>query len=247
MAHKVIDRCKETTSTTGTGSLTLTGAVTGFVTMADATAGLTTNGDTSWFCAENGAEWEVFLGTRTSSTVLARTTVLSSSNAGAAVSFTAAPVVFSTVPAAALIAAAAPAFRAYLAADQSGLTSTVPTKLNCNTEEFDTNNCYDNATNYRFTPNVPGYYMLTFMIDALGATMTSGAYAEFRKNGSGIGFGSYGLTSTGLEQILVCSRLVYMNGTTDYAEVFATLIGTSLKMQGGSNRSSFSGHFVRPG
>ena len=40
MAHKLIDRCKETTSTTGTGTLTLTGAVTGYVAMADATNGL---------------------------------------------------------------------------------------------------------------------------------------------------------------------------------------------------------------
>ncbi len=75
MAHKVIDRCKETTSTTGTGTLTLTGAATGYVAMADATAGLTTDGDTSWFCAENGAEWELFLGTRVDSTHLARTEV----------------------------------------------------------------------------------------------------------------------------------------------------------------------------
>ena len=88
MAHKVIDRCKETTSSTGTGNLTLTGAVSGFVAMASA---LTSNGDTSWFCAENGTEWEVFLGTRVSATELARTTVLSSSNSGSAVSFTAAP------------------------------------------------------------------------------------------------------------------------------------------------------------
>lgn len=219
----------------------------GFIIMS---AGLPSNGDTTWYCAVNSAagEWEVALGTRSSSTVLARpATPLASSNAGAKVNFSAAPLVFSTVPGAALIAPAAPAFSAYLSADQTGITSGTPTKLNCNTEEFDTNGCYDNTTNYRFMPNVPGYYMLTFVIDALGATMASGAYAEFRKNGSGVGFGSHGTNTTGAEQILVCARLIYMNGTTDYAEVFATLTGTSLKMQGGSGRSSFSGHFVRPG
>ena len=99
MAHKNIDRCKETTSTTGTTSpLVLTGAVAGYVAVCDATAGLTTNGDTGWFEAINGTEWEIFLGTRVDATHLARTTVISSSNGGAPVNFTAAPVVFSTVP-----------------------------------------------------------------------------------------------------------------------------------------------------
>ena len=133
MTHKVIDRCKETTSTTGTGTLTLTGAVSGFVAVANATIGLTVDGDTSWFCAENGAEWEVFLGTRVDATHLARTTVISSSNAGAAVSFTAAPTVFSTVPAAKL-STVGPAFRAYLSADQTGVASATFVKVVLNTE-----------------------------------------------------------------------------------------------------------------
>ena len=99
MAFKIADRVRESSSTTGTGAFTLTGAVTGFDTFASI---LNINGDTTWYCAQYGAEWEVGLGTRTSATVLARTTVLASSNADALVNFTAPPFVFITMPAAML-------------------------------------------------------------------------------------------------------------------------------------------------
>jgi microcystin-dependent protein len=52
-----------------------------------------------------------------------------------------------------------PAFSAYLNTSQSITTSTF-TKVQINTEEFDTNSNYDNATNYRFTPTVAGYYQV---------------------------------------------------------------------------------------
>lgn len=85
MAHIQADRVKDTTTTTGTGSVTLSGtAPTGFRNFASVMA----NSDTCFYCIEGGAEWEVGLGTYVSATpALARTTVLSSSNAGAAVNF----------------------------------------------------------------------------------------------------------------------------------------------------------------
>lgn len=92
MAFIVADRVKETSTTTGTGSLTLAGAVTGFQTFD---APLATN-DTTYYAIEgvdgNGipsGEWEVGLGTFTSPATLARTTVLASSNSGAAVNLSA--------------------------------------------------------------------------------------------------------------------------------------------------------------
>jgi hypothetical protein len=85
MAHVVADRVRETTATTGTGSLTLAGAVTGFRAFSDVCA----NNDTVWYCAEiqGGSEWEVGLGTWATGGILARTSVLASSNGGAAVNF----------------------------------------------------------------------------------------------------------------------------------------------------------------
>src|SRR5210317_2137149 len=45
------------------------------------------------------------------------------------------------------------------------LSHNVSTKVAFDSETFDTNSCYDNATNYRFTPTLAGYYQVNFMLD----------------------------------------------------------------------------------
>jgi hypothetical protein len=85
MALVVNDRVKETTTVAGTGTATLLGAALGYQSFA-----VIGNGNTTYYCIadQGGSNWEVGLGTYTSSgTTLARTTVLSSSNAGALVVF----------------------------------------------------------------------------------------------------------------------------------------------------------------
>src|SRR5262245_4923112 len=86
MAFVIGDRVLETTTTTGTGTITLAGAITGYRTFATIA---TTNGDTFYYQISGGSEWEVGLGTRASATTLTRTTVFASSNAGALVNFSA--------------------------------------------------------------------------------------------------------------------------------------------------------------
>ena len=79
MALVVADRVKETTTTTGTGTVTLLGASTGFQSFA-----VIGNTNTTYYAivAQSGTEWEVGIGTYTSAgTLLARTTVLSNSSA----------------------------------------------------------------------------------------------------------------------------------------------------------------------
>lgn len=247
MAHRNPDRWKELATTSGTSDFTMSGTAEagGFIVMS---AGLPSNGDTSWYCAVNSTagEWEVALGTRSSSTVLARpATPLASSNAGAKVNFSAAPLVFSTVPGAAIIGPTAPAFRAHLSADQTGISSVTFTKVNLNTEEFDTNGCFDNATNYRFTPTVAGYYQFNWLLRGDGASLT-GISSVLRKNGSTVAEGTY-LPISSTAQRSGGSRLIYMNGSTDYVELFGYLIGSTLKFGSGSTETNLSGHFVRPG
>lgn len=79
------DRVQETTTTTGTGTVTLAGAVLGFRTFASSFS----TGDPLRYVIVGASEWEVGEGELTSSTTLTRTTVFSSSNAGALVSFSA--------------------------------------------------------------------------------------------------------------------------------------------------------------
>lgn len=241
MAHKVIDRCKETTSSTGTGNLTLTGAVSGFATMASA---LTSNGDTSWFCAENGTEWEVFLGTRVSATELARTTVLSSST-GSAVNFTAAPTVFSTVPAARLPAGQGPAFSAYLNSPQT-VTSGTPTKVAFDTESFDIGGCFDSTTNRRFTPTVPGVYSVSWLVTfkSTGAMSANTYMPSLYKNGALFAGSNYANCASTIAA-LGGQALVYMNGTTDYLEVFGVVSGSgTLTFGGATGETLFSAFLV---
>ena len=83
----VKDRVNETSTTTGTGTFTLAGAVTGFQTFA-----AIGDGNTTYYAIvlQGGTEWEVGLGTYTSSgTTLSRDTILSSSNSNNAVNFSA--------------------------------------------------------------------------------------------------------------------------------------------------------------
>ena len=98
MAFVLADRVKETTTTTGTGTVTLLGATTGFQSFS-----AIGNTNTTYYTitAQTGTEWEVGIGTYSSSgTTLARTTVISSTNAGSLVNFSAGTKdVFVTYPA----------------------------------------------------------------------------------------------------------------------------------------------------
>jgi len=95
MALVVKDRVRENSTTTGTGTLTLSGAVSGFQTFSSAIG----NTNTTYYAIVMGTEWEVGLGTVGAGT-LSRDTILESSNAGSAVNFSAGTKdVFCTYPA----------------------------------------------------------------------------------------------------------------------------------------------------
>lgn len=104
MAFVVADRVKETSTSTGTGAFTLTGAITGFSAFASRCA----VGDTLYYAIQGvdafgtpTAEWECGLGTYSAANTLTRTTVTSSSNSDAAVIFSAGTKqVYITMPAA---------------------------------------------------------------------------------------------------------------------------------------------------
>ena len=99
MAFVINDRVKETTTTTGTGTLSLGGAVTGFETFSSGIG----NSNTTYYAITlpGTAEFEVGLGTLSSdSSTIARTTIISSSNSDSAVSFSAGTkTIFCTIPA----------------------------------------------------------------------------------------------------------------------------------------------------
>jgi hypothetical protein len=84
MALVVADRVQETTSTTGTSDYVLLGAAAGYQSFGAVLA----NGDTTYYAITNDTDWEVGIGTySTTGPTLARTTILASSNGGSAVSW----------------------------------------------------------------------------------------------------------------------------------------------------------------
>lgn len=107
-----------------------------------------------------------------------------------------------------------PTFSAYHSTTQA-ISATTWTKCTFNTERFDTNSNYDNATNYRFTPTVAGYYIVTSTIAA--ESSLSYLYLELRKNGAseilsiGTATNATGTCVTGM---------MYLNGSTDYVEAW---------------------------
>ena len=141
-----------------------------------------------------------------------------------------------------------PAFSAYKSANQTLAYNTLA-KVTFDTEEFDTNGNFASST---FTPNVAGYYQ----INAKGwyaGTASRNYFLSTRifKNGSavavsGISIGSLGSAS---ELSVDASKLIYMNGTTDYLEIYAyTLDYTaagSVDLAGGVGYTIFNGTLVR--
>ena len=98
MSHPIIrflDRAKETTSTTGTGTITLGGAVAGFVAI-----GGIGDGNSTYYTITEGNEFEVGIGTYTSSgDTLSRDQVFASSNSGSKITLAGSATVFITYPA----------------------------------------------------------------------------------------------------------------------------------------------------
>jgi len=136
-----------------------------------------------------------------------------------------------------------PAFSAYISASQTVTTSTW-TKANFNTEEFDTNSCYNNAT-YEFTPTVAGYYQVNIQFTFGGTSPTNVGMALY-KNGSVYKYLSLIGPSFGNGGILQNSCLIYLNGSTDYiaAYGFCSATGT-VTLSGGIEQSSFQASLVR--
>jgi hypothetical protein len=136
-----------------------------------------------------------------------------------------------------------PAFSAYASGSTSVATSTW-VKMPCNTEEFDTNSNYDNATNYRFTPTVAGYYQINGYVEFNSGT--GNGFIAIYKNGSAFRYGMHaGLNSiNGLG--MPVSTIMYFNGTTDYIELYATQnSGISVSTGSGSASVYFGGSLIR--
>jgi len=141
-------------------------------------------------------------------------------------------------------ATAAPAFSAYNSSAQS-IANNSFTKVQFQTENFDTNSNFDNSTNYRFTPTVAGYYHVTAQV-ALNS-LTANSFSAIYKNGGAIAYSPVAVGWSGIANTLSAIAVdVYMNGTTDYLEVYVyQASGGSLNTVNSSNATMFSAFLAR--
>jgi hypothetical protein len=129
-----------------------------------------------------------------------------------------------------------PAVGAYRSGNQT-ISSGVYTKIQFNIEEFDTNNCYDNTTNYRFTPNVAGYYQVNASQNNGPSTSPTTSSIGIFKNGSAFKYGAYMTAGNGMSTNV--SAIVYCNGTTDYIEIYAYITASTAVLEGSSVANTY--------
>ena len=137
-----------------------------------------------------------------------------------------------------------PTFQAYLSSNQT-VSDGVETKIQFNTEDFDTANCYDNSVNYRFTPTVAGKYFVYATVRGNAGTSSldlemTGIY----KNGSSYVQNQvdYRANDALLAGITV-SAIIDMNGSSDYLEGYARCLGGTTINGSSSNRPSVFGAY----
>jgi len=146
---------------------------------------------------------------------------------------------------------ASPMFYAYLSSSQTISSNYGNHKVLFDTEVFDTDNCYDNTTNYRFTPTVAGKYFIFASVnfDSSSNSQLETAYLRVYKNGSKLSEIDNTFSNNLLRRVQVnINEIVDMNGTTDYIEIYGAFVdsdtGTAPVFKGSStNRSSKFGAY----
>jgi len=133
-----------------------------------------------------------------------------------------------------------PTFKANLGTSQNITTGTW-TKYAGSVEAFDTNNNYDNSTNYRFTPTIAGYYYVKFA--NWFASGTSSVAASIYKNGIAA-LTEYDYQSSGMT--VRVDGILLMNGTSDYIEAYVIQTsGGTLALDSSSVNPGFSAYLMK--
>jgi hypothetical protein len=140
-----------------------------------------------------------------------------------------------------------PAFHAKLSSTQS-VSNDAEQKINVNAEDFDTNNCYDNSTNYRFLPTVAGKYWCYGQTSIYGGDVSriSVVQTRLKKNGSTVFYNNQDTRNN--QERGVSSPvgvLLDFNGSSDYLEMhcYISLTNTSGSQITGDSSATFFGAY----
>ena len=139
-----------------------------------------------------------------------------------------------------------PAFIANRTAGSQSFSQNTWTKYQASNEVLDTNSCYDNSTNYRFTPTTAGKYFIYFkvLINFTGSNPSYTACSIY-KNGSSYAESlnnAYG-SNPGQVTQHITSAIITFNGSTDYVEPFINSNSTAPTAEGSTTVSSEFGGY----
>ena len=133
-----------------------------------------------------------------------------------------------------------PAFYVTKSGTQS-ITGGSTTKVTFDTKTFDTASIFNTSTSV-LTPNVAGYYLINVLL-GFGTTGTS-AQINLNKNGSlAMNAPPFSYNSS-IGGQMALTTLIYMNGTTDYLEIY-TYGPLTMTISANSQNTQFSGYLVR--
>jgi hypothetical protein len=123
-----------------------------------------------------------------------------------------------------------PAFEAYLSASQN-VSNNTHTKVEIDTEVLDTDGCFDNSTNYRFTPTTAGKYFVFCGLEMTSNISSRLTYCQINlyKNGSSYQNGVIDPNDSYPENriLITQSAIVDMNGSSDYLELYGRVEASS--------------------
>jgi hypothetical protein len=130
-----------------------------------------------------------------------------------------------------------PAFSAFQSTQQTGIASSTFTKVLFQTEDYDTNS---NFTSSRFTPTVAGYYQINAAVYVVNNCQLG---VSIYKNNSEFKRGNYPSGTTQLAGVV--SSLVYLDGVSDYVEIFVFSGGSTNSCSASSALTYFNGFLAR--
>ena len=150
-----------------------------------------------------------------------------------------------TVPAVAgtmMVSGNMPAFYAYSSTVNS-ISANTNTKVALSQTLFDTNSCFNTST-YRFTPTVAGYYSFYALVATNAANNSAGI--SFNKSGT---ISSYSATNygsgSGFNNAISLGQMFYLNGSTDYIELYYFCTGASSTSGSSSYQVYMTGFLAR--
>ncbi len=150
-----------------------------------------------------------------------------------------------------------PAFQATMSGNQN-ISDNTYTKVNFDTETFDTNSAYDHSSNYRFTPQVAGKYLIYaqgFLDDGGNHTAVMNTSMAIYKNGSSVAQEETKRKYTGglvsQDSTHLVQTVVDLNGSSDYVEAYIYLdypagfgVTQALIKPDGTKRCAFGGFLL---